>query len=219
MGHIQSITVFCGSRDGNSEVYADIAQQTGKMLAEEGLTTLYGGGSSGLMGRVAKGARDAGGEVRGIAPRVFEDAAKKSPSGVNLMFTPDMAERKHHLIADAQVTISLSGGIGTLDEIAETLMFNYLEIIKEDNPIIRPVLLIDPDDLYVPLIAFLQASVERGLSDASVMETIVRVQSVEEARAKIREWQKNPLRVSLAQMPEMEASGSTTPPQRRGWQP
>ncbi|NQZ14304.1 MAG: TIGR00730 family Rossman fold protein [Alphaproteobacteria bacterium] len=206
--NIQAVSVFCASRFGFDPIYKDVALNTGKMLAQEGILTIYGGGGSGLMGAVAQGAEAAGGQVRGIMPELFRSSAEKAPSSVDTYFTPDMAERKHCLIADSNVVIVLPGGIGTFDEIFETIMFNYLEIIQSEEPVIRPLLIIDPDNLYEPLTDMLQRSIDRGLTDASVLQTLFIVPTVEAARAQLQIWQNEPLKVSLEKMPEMTATTS-----------
>src|SRR3972149_4919389 len=62
---MKSICVFCGSSDSVHADYISAAYQTGKLLAEKGIRLVYGGGKTGLMGAVANGAVEAGGQPVG----------------------------------------------------------------------------------------------------------------------------------------------------------
>jgi pyruvate/2-oxoglutarate dehydrogenase complex dihydrolipoamide acyltransferase (E2) component len=70
---MRSICVFCGSSPGFRPVYAEAAAQTGRTLAEAGLSMVFGGSKVGLMGAAADGALAAGGEVFGVLPRAPEE--------------------------------------------------------------------------------------------------------------------------------------------------
>src|SRR5512135_271760 len=65
---IQTITVFCGSADGVRQEYYQAATTMGAALARARLRLVYGAGKTGLMGAVADGALNAGGEVVGVMP-------------------------------------------------------------------------------------------------------------------------------------------------------
>jgi predicted Rossmann-fold nucleotide-binding protein len=63
---IKAIAVFCGSNHGASEEFADGARALGRTLGNQGITTVYGGTTTGLMGVVADAALEAGGNVHGV---------------------------------------------------------------------------------------------------------------------------------------------------------
>src|SRR5687768_3137171 len=67
------ICVFCGASAGRDPAHAAFAREVGAGLARRGIGVVYGGGRVGLMGAVADGALDAGGEVDGVIPRRLVD--------------------------------------------------------------------------------------------------------------------------------------------------
>jgi len=60
---MKSICVFCGSSDSVHTDYLSAAHLLGRTLAKSGIRLIYGGGKTGLMGAVADGTLEAGGEV------------------------------------------------------------------------------------------------------------------------------------------------------------
>jgi len=49
--------VFCGASDGSSPVYMEAATELGKEMARRNIGLVYGGGSVGLMGVIARTVR------------------------------------------------------------------------------------------------------------------------------------------------------------------
>jgi uncharacterized protein (TIGR00730 family) len=90
---MNSICVFCGSSLGNDVVYEQITQATGQIIAEQGLTLVYGGGRSGLMGVVANSALEAGGKVIGVIPEALVDRELAHAELSELYVVKDMHER------------------------------------------------------------------------------------------------------------------------------
>ena len=114
----KAITVFCGSADDCPAVYLQAAEALGRAIARQGRRLVYGSGQCGLMGRVAKGAKDAGGEIVGINVRRFADYPPYPGTDVFLM-TDTLPERKTALIQRGDACVALPGGVGTLDELME----------------------------------------------------------------------------------------------------
>ena len=69
----KSLCVFCGSREGNSPIYARAAEQLGRLLARQSVRLVYGGGGIGLMGIVARSVLAGKGEVVGVVPRFLRE--------------------------------------------------------------------------------------------------------------------------------------------------
>lgn len=211
MRNINTAVVFCGSRFGNDERFRQSAEEAGASLAQMGIHLKYGGGSSGLMGTVAKTAIEHGGTVTGIAPEVFREAALTAPEGVELLFSDDMMERKKQLIEGSDIIIALGGGIGTLEEIFETIMVNYLDLNNNPDAQIKPIIFFDPTGMSNKIIEYVQDTVDAGMSDPSVMKTLFSVQNVEELDALILQWQDDFPKVKLAAIPEMKTSVGAQP--------
>ena len=123
---MQSALVFCGANSGNNPIYAETAKATGKMLAEQGVRLVYGAGKVGLMGEVAEGALQAGGEVIGVIP-FFLRKAEVCHEGLSHLYVVDsMHERKIKMAQLSDTVIVLPGGYGTLDEVFEMLTLAQL---------------------------------------------------------------------------------------------
>jgi uncharacterized protein (TIGR00730 family) len=122
-----SICVFCGSADGLDQVYYDAAFTMGKLMAEKEITLVYGAGRTGLMGSLARGALQQGGEVIGIAPKGLESPKLIFTEGLSkLEIVENIQLRKARMIELADVFIALPGGFGTLDEIFEVLTWSQI---------------------------------------------------------------------------------------------
>lgn len=122
-----SICVFCGSADGLAPVYYDAAYETGRLLAEQGITLVYGAGRTGMMGALAEGALGAGGEVIGVVPNGLESPQLVYTSGLTkLEIVPDIQIRKARMNELGQAFIALPGGYGTMDEMFEVLTWSQI---------------------------------------------------------------------------------------------
>jgi uncharacterized protein (TIGR00730 family) len=116
---IRAVAVFCGARDGVDPRHAEAAAAVGRTLAERGITVVYGGGGTGLMGAVANGALAAGGTVIGVIPEALIGPELAHPDLAELHVVGTMAERKAMMADLADVFVALPGGTGTLEEIIE----------------------------------------------------------------------------------------------------
>lgn len=163
MSTLTSVCVYCGSRTGESPTYQEAAQQLGKALAANGLRLVYGGGSVGLMGTVARAALDAGGEVTGVIPRFLEEREVMLRRVENLVITDDMHERKRRMFDEADAFVALPGGIGTLEEVVEMITWAQLGRHK------KPVLLADVGGFWGPLTELLDHMVGEGFITGETM--------------------------------------------------
>lgn len=116
---IHAVAVYCGARNGVDPRYLEAATAVGRTLAERGITVVYGGGGTGLMGAVANGALAAGGTVIGVIPEALVGPELAHPDLAELHVVQTMAERKAMMADLADVFVALPGGTGTLEEIIE----------------------------------------------------------------------------------------------------
>src|SRR5256885_7316698 len=121
------LCVFCGSSMGHEEAYGEAARRTGRLIAERGFSLVFGGGSLGLMGQVARAARDAGAPVIGIIPEFLRHLEPPLKRAEELIVTPDLYQRKDRMMALASAFIILPGGLGTLDEFFEVVTSAQLD--------------------------------------------------------------------------------------------
>jgi uncharacterized protein (TIGR00730 family) len=149
MSKIKTVCVYCGSGPGTNPLFVEAAVALGKAFAENDVRLVYGGGSLGLMGAVAKSTLDHGGSVTGIIPE-FLTARENALSRVQEMIvTPDMHERKRLMFERSDAFVALPGGIGTLEELVEQLTWQQLGRHS------KPVLLANIDGFWEPLLALL----------------------------------------------------------------
>jgi uncharacterized protein (TIGR00730 family) len=153
---MKSVCVFCGSSPGRDPIHAEAARALGRTLAARGLTLIYGGGATGLMGLVADAALAAGGQVTGIIPRGLERRELAHRGLTRLEVVGSMHERKARMAALAEGFVALPGGMGTLEELAEILTWAQLGLHA------RPVGLLDVGGYYEPLVAFFDRAVTAG---------------------------------------------------------
>ena len=149
MSKINSVCVYCGSGPGSDPRFIEGAAAFGKALAEAGVGLVYGGGSIGLMGAVAKATLDNGGIVTGIIPEfltVRENALKRAQE---LIITKDMHERKQLMFDRSDAFVALPGGIGTLEELVEQLTWAQL------GRHTKPILLANIAGFWDPLLVLL----------------------------------------------------------------
>nr|WP_321525372.1 TIGR00730 family Rossman fold protein [uncultured Cohaesibacter sp.] len=149
MATLQKICVYCGSGCGNNPVFVQEAHLLGQEMAKAGIGLVYGGGSVGLMGILAKSVLENGGHVTGIIPGFLKDREVMLADVQDLIITRDMHERKRKMFDAAQAFVALPGGIGTLEELVEMLTWAQLGQHK------KPVLLANIEGFWDPLADFL----------------------------------------------------------------
>ena len=153
---IGSICVFCGASPGADPRYVEAATATGRTLAERGIRLVYGGGRLGLMGAIADAALAAGGEVVGVIPRGLVDRELAHAGLTELRVVTTLHERKARMADLADAFITLPGGLGTLEELAEVLSWAQLDLHA------KPVGLLEVGGYFGPLVAFLDRAVVEG---------------------------------------------------------
>jgi uncharacterized protein (TIGR00730 family) len=138
MSTIRSICVYCGSSPGNSPIYLEAGRTLGRTIAESGLTLVYGGGLKGIMGAVAGGTIEAGGNVTGIIPRFLIRKEAGDEAGLDhldeVILTEDMHERKHAMFERSDAFVALPGGIGTVEEIVEIM--TWAQLGRHEKPMV-----------------------------------------------------------------------------------
>ena len=131
---VRSICVFCGSGPGRNPAYAAAARTLGQAMAAAGIRLVYGGGSLGLMGEVARAVLGAGGKVTGIIPNFLSEKERMLRDVDELIVTTDMHERKRLMFERSDAFVALPGGIGTLEELVEQL--TWAQLGRHDKPIV-----------------------------------------------------------------------------------
>ena len=144
MYKVKSICVQCGSSAGNVESYKEQAYRMGEMLASESIRLIYGGSNIGLMGAVARGCLENGGEVVAIIPEKIKNMVAMLDVS-ELIVVQTMHERKAKMNELADAFIAMPGGFGTLEELFEVLTWNQLHYLS------KPVALYNIENYYKTL--------------------------------------------------------------------
>jgi uncharacterized protein (TIGR00730 family) len=147
---IQSLAVFCGSKNGNTPLYLEHAIQLGKILSEHHVTLIYGGGSIGIMGAIADTVINHGGKAIGVIPQVLVDWERQHNSLSELLVVDNMHTRKKKMYELCDAAIILPGGFGTLDEMFEMITWNQLSIHD------KQIYILNSGGYYKYLIAHIQ---------------------------------------------------------------
>jgi uncharacterized protein (TIGR00730 family) len=148
MSIIKRICVYCGSGAGRNANFASAARSFGRILVEQRIGLVYGGGSVGLMGELSGAVLDRGGEAIGVIPQFLVNREHARERG-QMIVTADMHERKQRMFDLADAFVALPGGIGTLEELVEQMTWAQLGRHR------KPILLANIDGFWDPLCALL----------------------------------------------------------------
>ena len=150
---MRTICVYCGSNPGNRSEYAAAAQALGRLLVDEGIRLVYGGGRVGLMGVIAEAVMAAGGEAIGIIPAALDRREIAHRGVTELRIVGSMHERKALMNELSDGFIALPGGFGTFEELCEMLTWSQLGIHD------KPVGLLNVTGFYDPFLRLLDHAV------------------------------------------------------------
>jgi uncharacterized protein (TIGR00730 family) len=145
MTEIKRLCVYCGSSGAVEASYREAASELGARLAAAGIELVYGGGRVGLMGLLADAALIGGGKVTGVIPTRLLRAEVAHSGVTELVVVESMHVRKRLMAEKADAFAVLPGGIGTLDELFETLSWKQLDLHD------KPILLVDIGGYWAPL--------------------------------------------------------------------
>ncbi|WP_299826058.1 TIGR00730 family Rossman fold protein [uncultured Pontibacter sp.] len=128
---MKSVGVFCGANPGVNPIYQEAAADLGRLMAQQSIQLVFGGGKVGLMGTIADAVLAAGGTAVGVIPQSLVDREVAHKRLTELHVVQTMHERKAMMAARSDAFISMPGGFGTFDEICEIITWNQLGIIKK----------------------------------------------------------------------------------------
>jgi uncharacterized protein (TIGR00730 family) len=164
-GH--AVAVFCASRPGVAD-YRVLAHDLGAAIGASKAALIYGAGRSGLMGAVCEGVLAEGGEAIGVLPAFMDAAGWTSAHSTHTVVTRSMHDRKEWMESHADAFIILPGGLGTLDELLTVMTTRQLAQHA------KPIMLLDPDDYYAPLMTLFHHMIAHGFVHAEATPLPVR---------------------------------------------
>jgi hypothetical protein len=153
---IKIICAYAGSSDKMHSDYLEAARQMGRNIAERGISLAYGAGSTGLMGALADGSLEAGGEVIGIIPELFNTPQLMHSRLTRLEIVKTMHQRKARLAEMSDAFIALPGGYGTFEELFEVLTWAQIGLHR------KPVGLLNVRNYFDPLLALIDHARREG---------------------------------------------------------
>jgi len=157
MSELTRVCVFCASSPGSDPAITEATIELGRLLVERDLELVYGGGAVGLMGLIADTVLDGGGRVTGVIPKNLFTREVGHRSLTVLEEVDSMHVRKARMYELADAFIALPGGYGTLEELAETLTWNQIGLLK------KPVGVLDVGGFWQPLLELLDAMVDKTI--------------------------------------------------------
>jgi hypothetical protein len=134
MGQIRKVCVYCGSSAGTDPAFVAAATRFGEILADAGVGLVYGGGSAGLMGALARSVQARGGEIVGVIPEFLSVKENMFRGATELVVTRGMHDRKQVMFERSDAFVALPGGIGTLEELVEQL--TWAQLGRHKKPIL-----------------------------------------------------------------------------------
>ena len=168
------VCVFCAASNECREEFLKDAFYLGKRLAELNIKIIYGGGKVGLMGNLAYGAHSAGGDVMGVIPKLFKDLQLEHPDVKEMLVVDDLHKRESIMIKEADGIIVLPGGCGTIEELLQAITWKLLGLI------IKPIVIVNLDNYFSPLLEMLNRTVEEKFLDAESLKLWTVVSNIDE---------------------------------------
>lgn len=185
---IKSVVVYCASSNHIHEDYKIAADVLAETLVAHGIRIVYGGGGSGLMGRLANKALSLNGQVLGIIPKFMKDIKWDHPEVADMEIVADMHERKRRFIEKSDAIIALPGGPGTFEELFEAIT------LKQLGQHTHPIVIVNTHNYYNPLLELLQNAIQQKFMSEHHGKAWVVIQNPAEAVEAIRHstpWSKD----------------------------
>ncbi len=179
---IRRVCVFCGSSPGHDKRFVESARAVGRILAENGMELVYGGGRVGMMGAVAEAALAAGGRVTGIIPEALERREVAFQGLTELIVVDSMHERKQKMADRSDAFVALPGGFGTFEEFCEIVTWSQLGMHT------KPCVLVDVHQYYAPLVAMIDRAHEAGFVRTEHRDIVSTITSPDELIAALRDY-------------------------------
>jgi uncharacterized protein (TIGR00730 family) len=167
MPELSRVCVFCASSPGTDPAITDATIELGRILVERDLELVYGGGAVGLMGLIADTVMEGGGRVTGVIPRNLFSREVGHTDLTVLEEVDTMHVRKARMYELADAFIALPGGFGTLEELAETLTWNQIGLLK------KPVGVLDVGGFWQPLLQLLDSMVGKEILKPANREVLL----------------------------------------------
>lgn len=156
MNVLRSVCVFCGSSSGGKGAYRLAAETLGRELVGRGIRLVYGAGSVGLMGTLARTVHDRGGDVLGIIPEPLTAREVAGETIGETIVVQTMHERKALMAKESDAFIAMPGGFGTMDELFEAITWGQIGIHR------KPIGLFNVNGYFDSILQWVDFAVKEG---------------------------------------------------------
>lgn len=184
---MKSIVVFCGASDSNDEQLNRAAYEFGVVLAEKHIQLVYGGAKIGLMGNVASGVLNNGGNAVGVIPDFLTTKEVVHTNLSQLIITETMHERKLKMHELSDGIVALPGGFGTLEELFEMLTWAQLGLHK------KPIGILNSNGFYNDLLSFIDVMIDKQLLKSDYKKLVLVADNPKDLLEKMTEFQPLPV--------------------------
>jgi uncharacterized protein (TIGR00730 family) len=164
---MKSISVFCGSSEGNDSMIIKESYRLGQVFVEQNITLVYGGSKIGIMGKVAQALIDGKGKTIGVIPTFLKTKEIVNTELTELIVTQNMHDRKVVMYEKSDGFIVIPGGFGTMDEFFEITTWGQLGLHT------KPIGILNINGYYDALIAQCKMMVERGFLKQENLDAVV----------------------------------------------
>ena len=174
MAKLTSLCVYCGANEGGDPDHRSAAVRLGKMMADQDIGLVFGGGRIGLMGVIADTVMENGGRVIGVIPEHLHDIEVGHEGLTELHIVDSMHIRKQLMFDLSDAFVVLPGGLGTLDETFEIITWRQLGLHD------KPVILVDNNGYWQPFQNLVQHVIDSGFERASSADLFTIVRSTDD---------------------------------------
>jgi uncharacterized protein (TIGR00730 family) len=150
------VCVYCASSAQIHPEYFSATEALSKAFVEHGFSVVFGGGSSGLMGKLADSVLEAGGNIKGIMPQFMNEVEWGHRGVSDFVYTQTMHERKAKFLEGTDALVALPGGSGTYEELFEAIT------LKKLGQFTKPIVILNTRGYFEPFRELMQRAVEEN---------------------------------------------------------
>ena len=172
--NIKSLTIFCSSSEKLTSDYYNLSNELGIYLANKSIKIIYGGGKTGMMGKISKSSYSSGGKVVGIIPKFLATKATISTNITKTIVVNDMSERKKKLFQMGDGFLILPGGPGTIEEASEIISWKLLGIHSKE------IIIFNFNKYWDPFIKMYDNSINKKFGNKNLQNITKHVRTIKE---------------------------------------
>ncbi len=181
---IKSITVYCSSSDNLSNEYYQDAEKISKLISSLKINIVYGGAKVGIMGIIAKTAKESKNKVTGVIPNFLSKKEIIFENIDELKIVDNMSERKKLLFELGDAFLALPGGTGTLEEIVEVVSWRVMGIHN------KPIIFFNKNNFWDNIFKQFKIFEDEKFSNKNLQNSFHIIDTVDQLKNILIKWQK-----------------------------